>query len=102
MKKTSSSDEPGPREIEVYGSLQAKGILVGLALFLALIFGPIPIVLTLFIFLVDLVISGERLVIVVTPWQWLLAILSCALAVPLYRLWSKLMRQLKELREQIR
>lgn len=101
MEKTSNSDEPGPRKIEVYSSLQAKAIPVGLALFLTLIFGPIPIVLTLVTFLVDLVFSGERLVIVVTLWQWLLAILSCALAVPLYRLWSKLMRQLKELREQM-
>ncbi len=101
MKKTSNSGEPGPRKIDVYGSLQAKSIPVGLALVLTLIFGPIRVGLGLVTFLAATVFSGGRVVMGGSLWEWLLAVLLCALAVPLYRLESKLMRQLKELREQM-
>lgn len=102
MERTPNSDKPGPREIEVYGSLQAKATIVGLALFLTMIFGPIPITITLIAFLVGTVFSGGRIVIDEgTLWQWPIMILCCVLAVPLHRLWNKLMRQLRELREQM-
>lgn len=101
MEKTSSSGEPGPRKIDAYGSLQAKGILVGVAFFLTCVFGPIPLILTLIACLIGTIFSGKMGAIEASLWQWLLVILCCALALPLYRLERKLMRQLKELRDQM-
>lgn len=101
MEKTPNSDEPGPRKIEVYGSLQAKALVVGLAFFLTCVFGPIPLVLTLISFLIGTVFSGKMGAIESSLWQWLIVILCCALSVPLYRLSRKLERQLKELRDQM-
>lgn len=100
MEKTPNSNKPGPRKIEVYGSLQGKALLVGLTLILTLLFGPLKLALALVIFVVATVFVGGG-AFEGTLWDWLLIFLLCVFAIPLYHRWSKLARQLKELRDQM-